>query len=509
MNEETLFQEASFRSPEPRAGAANPLARDNPHDLADTALEDRPPSYGNRLDKLVRSDRPRVSVAILVVPALLGGIVGTPFGLIPAENRRLRAERAWVDEAERREKLEKALDRTRRTLDALTSSITEDSLTTPREVSGEQKTFLTEVLTYYREYAGEKADDERSRARTASAAYRVSSIEHRLGRTSEAAIAARLAIDGYAKLAADFPAQPFYRKELAGNHSNLGLLLTRLGKRPEAERQYHIALAIKEKLAADLPAVPEYRRSLALSHNNLGRLLAGLERRPEAEEQYRMALAIRQELAQEFPAVPGYRVDLGGTYGNLGRLVRDGGKPGESLEWFEKAIRTLTAVYEPDRRLVQARRFLRDSHSSRARAYDRLRRFTEAVKDWDKAIELTPEEAQPGLRAARASSRVKVGQVAAAVAEVAELTKDATWPAEQWSNFACVYAIASGKNADRKQEYADRAIDTLRKAVNAGFKDVARMAKDTELDPLRGREDFTKLIEELAKKSPAKPEPKP
>jgi eukaryotic-like serine/threonine-protein kinase len=95
------------------------------------------------------------------------------------------------------------------------------------------------------------------------------------------------------------------------------------------------------------------------------------------------------------------------------------------------------------------------------------------------------------------------------VAEVAEMTKDATWPAEQWSNFACVYVIASGKNADRKQEYADRAIDTLRKAVKAGFKDVARTAKDMELDPLRGRGDFTKLIEELAKKSPAKPEPKP
>ena len=95
------------------------------------------------------------------------------------------------------------------------------------------------------------------------------------------------------------------------------------------------------------------------------------------------------------------------------------------------------------------------------------------------------------------------------MAEVAELTKCATWPAEQWSNFACVYAIASGKNGDRKQEYADRAIDTLRMAVKAGFKDVARMANNTELDPLRGREDFTRLIEELAKKSPAKPGPKP
>ena len=110
-----------------------------------------------------------------------------------------------------------------------------------------------------------------------------------------------------------------------------------------------------------------------------------------------MALAIRQELAQEFPAVPGYRVDLGRTYGRLGRLVMDCGQPGESLEWFEKAIRTLTAVYEQDRRLVQAGRFLRDSHWSRARAYDRLRRFTEAVNDWDKAIELNRRRRNQGF----------------------------------------------------------------------------------------------------------------
>ncbi len=52
-------------------------------------------------------------------------------------------------------------------------------------------------------------------------------------------------------------------------------------------------------------------------------------------------------------------------------------------------------------------------------------------------------------------------------------------------------------------------MDLLQKAVKAGYNDAAHMAKDTDLDPIRGRDDFKKLIEELAKKSPAKPEPKP
>jgi hypothetical protein len=60
-----------------------------------------------------------------------------------------------------------------------------------------------------------------------------------------------------------------------------------------------------------------------------------------------------------------------------------------------------------------------------------------------------------------------------------------------------VYAVASGKLADKKQEYADRAMTLLREAVAKGFQDVERMKNDTALDPLRNREDFQKLVAEL------------
>ena len=46
-------------------------------------------------------------------------------------------------------------------------------------------------------------------------------------------------------------------------------------------------------------------------------------------------------------------------------------------------------------------------------------------------------------------------------------------------------------------------------AVKAGYKDAAHMAKDPDLDPMRKREDFQKLIAELEKKPPAKPEKQP
>jgi serine/threonine protein kinase len=704
-----IVMKALAKERDRRYETANGLARDIERFLNHEPVLAGPPSAAYRLRKFVRRNRPQVLAGCLLLLALLGGIVGTTLGLLHAEQRRAEAEHARADEAaqrgiaqaneakalsaaaaekrakereaeqrgiaqanatkalaaaaaaktanereaRQRRQAEQARDRTRQALDAMTSSVTGDSLSTQKALSAEQKKFLTEVLTYYQEFAGEKADDERSRARTADAAFRVGMIESRLGRKAEAAGAYRLARDEYAKLAADFPAVRGYRRKLANSHNNLGVLLIDMGKQPEAEAQYRQALAIREKLAADFPvwpryrqelarsygnlgvllaglaqrpeaaqqfrkalaiqeqlaseypAVPVYRRDLAVSHNNLGLVLAGVGKRPEAEKhylqalaiqeslaadfpalpmyrqelaishnslgvllkrmgkqpeaeaqyrqalaiqdklaadfpavpkyrdelaashfnlglllkdlgkrseaeaQYRQALAIREKLAADFPAVLQYQVELGGNYCNYGNLIRDGGKPRTSLEWFGKAIRTLMAVYEQDRRLVMAKRLLRNSHEGRAKAYDQLQKHAEAIKDRDKVVELSPPQERPEFRAARAVSRLRAGQVAEAVAEVAELMKSSNWNARQWYDFACVYAVASGKSADKKQECADRAMDLLHKAVKAGYSDAAHMRKDAELDPIRARDDFKQLIAELEKKAPGRPEKHP
>jgi tetratricopeptide (TPR) repeat protein len=134
---------------------------------------------------------------------------------------------------------------------------------------------------------------------------------------------------------------------------------------------------------------------------------------------------------------------------------------------------------------------------NRARAYDLLKDSAEAVKDWDRTVELSPGSEQPSYRAARAISRLQAGATAEAVAEVEELTKMPNWSASHWYDFACVYAVASSKSADKKQQYAYEAMELLRRAVSEGYKNAAHMAKDTDLDSLRQREDFQKLLAEL------------
>jgi tetratricopeptide (TPR) repeat protein len=311
------------------------------------------------------------------------------------------------------------------------------------------------------------------------------------------------------QLAAECPTVPAYRNSLAGGYYNLANLLRDLKQGADAREPYQKALGLYERLAAESPTVPEYRAQLAHTYNNLGLCFTDLGRRAEAREQFQKALAVMEKLSAEFPDVPDYGVSLGGGYCNFAFGVLNGGQPAESLAWFDKAIRVLGPIQERNPLNFQARYFLRNCHSGRARALVQLQKFADSVTEWDKAVEFSPADQKRLFRAARATARAHAGAVADAVAEVAELTKSPFWGADQWYDFACVYALASAKLPDREKEYADKAMELLGQAVKAGYKDAAHLRADADLGALRGRDDFKALVAELEKKFPPKLERAP
>ncbi|HVJ79608.1 MAG TPA: tetratricopeptide repeat protein, partial [Planctomycetia bacterium] len=304
-----------------------------------------------------------------------------------------------------------------------------------------------------------------------------------------------------------YPAVPDYQIELSLTQNNLGSLLLRLGQRDEARREFEAARALQKKLVDAYPAVPDYQQYLAGTHDNLGSLLIGLGLREKARHEYGAARALQKKLADAYPAVADYKLQLGGSYCNFGNLLRSEGKPADSLPLYDLAIRTLTPVHEKEPRDVRARSFLRNSHLGQALAYGLLNKHAEAVKDWDRAVALSSAAEQPTLGAKRAASLALAGQVAKAVDEISELAKSAKPNAGQWYDFACVYAVASGKVADKKQEYAGRAMELLQQAVKAGWTEAAHMKQDSDLDPLRDRDDFKMLLADLEAKSPPKSGP--
>jgi len=59
-------------------------------------------------------------------------------------------------------------------------------------------------------------------------------------------------------------------------------------------------------------------------------------------------------------------------------------------------------------------------------------------------------------------------------------------------------AEPSPEQRAERRSYGDRAMDALRQAVDAGFRDVARIRQDADLGPLRARDDFQALVAGLA-----------
>jgi serine/threonine-protein kinase len=326
-----------------------------------------------------------------------------------------------------------------------------------------------------------------------------------LGKEQEAEKEYRAALLERDRLVTEHPQVPEYRGELATSHSNLGILLAELGKRSDAEKEYRAAIIEGERLAAEQPQVPEYRVQLAMSHNNLSTLLAAIGKRLEAEKECRAGLVIRERLAAERPHMPDDAVLLARSYGNLADFYNQGGQPAEALDWYAKTLATLEGALSKLGNDFKGRETLRDSHRGRALALTKLGRYTEAIRDLDRALDLDEGSAAGKIRASRAKTLAQAGEVARASADAEELLKAGSLNGDALYGIASVFSLASAKTKepDQAERYAGRAVTVLRQAVAKGYTNIEQMKRDTDLDPLRQRDDFKKLLQELgAKKNP-------
>ena len=131
------------------------------------------------------------------------------------------------------------------------------------------------------------------------------------GKPSEAEAAYRRGLEILQKLADDNPAVTEFRRGLAHGHLSLADLmafprgpfpsmnmLKAWGKPTEAEAELRRAVEIWEKLADDNPAVTDFRLYLAGNHSQLGLLLDQMDRPTEAEAECRRAVPIYEKLAR-------------------------------------------------------------------------------------------------------------------------------------------------------------------------------------------------------------------
>jgi hypothetical protein len=209
-----------------------------------------------------------------------------------------------------------------------------------------------------------------------------------------------------------------------------------------------------------------------MSHNNRGNLLRDTGRMMEAEPDYTEALRIQKRLAADFPNQPDLRNGLAGTCVNLALLH------GQQGDW--------TAA---KRLLLEGR----PHHLAALKANPRHPTYRQFYRNY--LVALTAAHA--GL--------LEQGDAV----RTAESLRELGWGAPTAAYDAacglslCVPIVAKhGKLNDKQRKeaaqfYGDAAMRLLREAVSKGYKDAPNMRKDTDLNPLRQREDFQKLMAEL------------
>ena len=195
-------------------------------------------------------------------------------------------------------------------------------------------------------------------------------------------------------------------------------------------------------------------------------------RLPEAERDYDQALSIRRQLAADFPNQPDLRGELAGTYVNLATLHQKQGNWADAKRLLLEGGPHRLAALKANPRHPSYRQFYRRHLAVLAAAHAGLLEPYDAVR-------------------------------------TAETCRDLGWNAlaDAYDSACflslCVPIVARHDELDATQRkeaaqfYNDAAMRLLRDAVSKGYKDVAHLKKDTDLDYLRQRDDFRKLVAEL------------
>jgi hypothetical protein len=133
------------------------------------------------------------------------------------------------------------------------------------------------------------------------------------------------------------------------------------------------------------------------------------------------------------------------------------------------------------------------------------RKAEQAVKDLDFVLQ-QPANEVPHLLDMRLRSLLKEQKLAAAAEAAAKMKERASDKAEQLYNAACAYALCAEAARQAKspvagapgsENLAEEALALLKQAVAKGFKNAAHMKQDRDLDALRARVDFQKLLARL------------
>jgi serine/threonine protein kinase/tetratricopeptide (TPR) repeat protein len=235
-----------------------------------------------------------------------------------------------------------------------------------------------------------------------------------------------------------------------GIMGNLATMYLQFGRSSEALKLDEEVLELsKAKLGPDHPDTLASMNNLANAYRTVGRT-------QEANKLLEEIIPLeRAKLGPSHPETLRSMLTLAMSY-------HDSGRTPEAIKLMEETLRRGTATLGPDHPSMLFRMI------SLAGFYAAVGRSIDALKLCDEALVLGKARFGP----------------------------DYPNGFDEMYNIACMHAHLARKASEPGKE-ADAAMQWLKKLVAAGFKDVAQLKRDTDLNSLRGRDDFKKLLADL------------
>jgi serine/threonine-protein kinase len=255
---------------------------------------------------------------------------------------------------------------------------------------------------------------------------------------------------------------------LAGNYLRMGDLLYQSSRADDALQAHRRSLAVLDALQAADPGNFTYQSAYVSTGTNVSSSLSFMGRMDESRAVARKVKPVAERLAAENPGVPAYRMPLARLSHIQGEQAIRAGRFAEAVPRLREALSLYERLAADDPQTTYYQSMIsylcRDigripaPHVAQAEALDLLHRSETLLQNFRNP----------------------------AVVEI--------------YNLACTQAVTAGRlpaGAERER-YAARAMETLRRAIAAGYKHLPNIRTDTDLDVLRPREDFKLLMMDLA-----------
>jgi len=538
---ETIVHKAIEREPSHRYATAGELAADLQRYLDDEPIQARRTTLAEQLVRWSRRNPGMAALigtlaAVLIAVAATALVVAGSMSRLAGEQSRAARDaeiarrheadqRTLAEEAQRRaeasakeadaqrQRAEANFAKARAAVDESFTKISESQLLTVPGMQPLRRELLQSALTFYEGFLKERGDDPTVRAGLGSAFLRVGKIRGEFGESRETRKSFEKARALFEPLVAANPAEPESAHGLAQS-------LFRLGRNDEA-------IAIWQRLVR--PGQPKFQRELADAFNSLAISASHRGDLAEALEAHQKSLAIREMLVGLNPDDPIARRDLAGSLNNIGVLLGTIGQREQSLALYRRAAEQGEKAFALAPQDLQNGQFLAIQLSNCADVEAELGRPDEATRLKRRVVEVWKTMARDNPAIPRVQNSLVVAYASLVqslrVQGEADQARETIRLAREWierlprDGAEDLYTLARARalsstwlsrkapdkptGAERAEQLreADLAMDALRRAVAAGFRDWSRLVEGGALWPLRERADFKALVVDLSSRS--------